>query len=82
MQLILQKFKKIDSKIYKVYTNGLKFCFILMLISSFILCLYQSFHEPYIFYIGISLAKSSLFFIVFFIICAIAIDTIKNDLSN
>lgn len=80
MKLILQNFDKMDSKIYKILINGLKFCLVLILLASFILVRYLEIHNPNMFYIGFTLAKSSLFFIVFFIICAFAIDTIKNDI--
>ena len=82
MKLILQKFNKMDSKIYKLLINGLKFCFILILFATFILIRYQEEHNLNMFYIGFSLAKSTLFFIVFFIICAFAIDTIKSDIKK
>ena len=71
--------KKINSSIQKVLYNGLKFCLVLALMSTFVLSLYHSILNLDLFYIGISLLKSSLFFAVFFVISAIAIDTIKND---
>ena len=76
MKLIFNKIKNIDSKIYKVYISGLKFCLVLMLFACFILSLYQSIHNPDMFYIGYSLAKSALFFVVFFIMFSIVVDTI------
>ena len=81
MKLILNKFKKMDSSILKVKNNGLKFCFMLLLISTFVLSIYLNVHNPALFLVGVSLFKSSLFFIVFFIICALAIDTIKKDVK-
>lgn len=80
MKLILSSFKKIDKSILKVLFNGLKVCLILVLIATFILSLYQSIHNLTLFYIGMSLFKSTLFYIAFCIICAIAIDTIKKDI--
>mgnify|MGYP006947708228 CR=1 FL=1 len=68
MKLILNKFKKMDSSILKVKNNGLKFCFMLLLISTFVLSIYLNVHNPALFLVGVSLFKSSLFFIVFFII--------------
>lgn len=78
MKLILNKFKNIDSKIHKVYITGLRACFILILFACFILTLYQTIHNPDMFYIGFSLAKSSLFFAVFFIMFSIVVDTITS----
>ena len=45
MKLIIQKFKNIDTNIFRVCISGLKFCFVLMLISVFILSLYNSLHN-------------------------------------
>ena len=82
MKLILQNFSKMDSKIYKLLINGLKFCLVLILLASFILVRYQEVHNPNMFYIGFSLANTSLFYIVFFVICAFAIDTIKKEIQK
>ena len=49
---------------------------------SFILVRYQEVHNLNMFYIGFSLANTSLFYIVFFVICAFAIDTIKKDIQK
>ena len=80
MKLFISNFKNIDSSIKNVCKNGLKFCFALILIATLILTTYLSIHNPNLFYLGISIFRSSLFFMAFFIICAIAIDTIKKDL--
>lgn len=82
MKKTLLKLKNVDNSILKVLYNGLKFCLILALLATFILSIYHTVHNPDIFYIGISLFKSTLFFIVFFIICAIAIDTIKKEVER
>ena len=79
MKSIISNLKHIDSSINRVCNNGLKFCFVLSLIATFILSIYLSIHNPNLFYIGISILKSALFFMVFFIICTIATDTIKKD---
>ena len=82
MRRILIKLKNVDNSILKVLYNGLKFCLILALLAAFILSIYHTVHNPDIFYIGISLFKSTLFFAVFFVICAIAIDTTKKDVER
>ena len=82
MRGVLIKLKNIDNPILKVLYSGLKFCLVLALLATFILSIYHTVHNPDIFYIGISLFKSSLFYIVFFIICAAAIDTIKKDVGR
>lgn len=82
MKLFLLNFKNINSSILKALVVGLKICFILLLFSTFILSLYHSVHNINLFYIGISLFKTSLFYIAFLIICSIGIDTIKKDNIN
>ena len=81
MKKMLSKFKEINNSILKVSFNGLKFCLVLALFATFILSLYPSIHNLDLFILGISLLKSALFFAVFFVICAIAIDTIKKDMK-
>lgn len=81
MKLLLSKVKSIDRSILRVLYNGLKFCLVLALFSTFILSLYHSIHNLDFFYLGISLLKSDLFFIAFFIICAIAIDKMRKDIK-
>lgn len=82
MKFVFNKFKNMDSSISKVLFDGLKFCFILVLLSALMLSVYHSIHNIDLFYIGISIFKSSLFFIAFFAICAIAVDTIRKDIPH
>ena len=79
MKLVFSKLKSINTSILKVLYIGLKICFVLLLISTFILSLYHSIHNFNLFYIGISLFRTSLFYIAFLFICSIGIDTIKKD---
>lgn len=79
MKLIISNLKSINKSILSVLFIGLKVCFVLLLLSTFILSLYHSVHNLNLFYTGISLFKTSLFYIAFFIICAIGIDTIKKE---
>lgn len=81
MKLIIENFKKIEPSILKICYSGLKFCLVLSLLCAFVLCIYQSVHNIYLFYIGTSVLKSTLFFAAFFVICAFAIDTIKKELE-
>ena len=81
MKLVFSKLKSINTSILKVLYIGLKVCFVLLLISTFILSLYHSIHNFNLFYIGISLFRTSLFYIAFLFICSIGIDTIKKDKS-
>ena len=78
IKLIISNFKNINKSILSVLYIGLKICFILLLLSTFILSLYHSIHNLSLFNTGISLFRTSLFYITFFVMCAIVIDTIKK----
>ncbi len=78
-QEIIKNIKKLDKKIVTIIINGLKVSLIFCLIASFILVTYNTIGEPNTYYIGISLLKSGLFFIVAFIIYGIAFNKIINE---
>ena len=82
MNLLFTNLKKLDSSIVRVCVNGIKYCFLLTLSSVLLLSVYLTLPSLGLFYVGMSLFKSSLFFMVFFIICAIAIDTIKKEVNQ
>lgn len=76
---ILNAFKNLDKLAKVILNNGLKFCFVLGIISLIILVTYNlSFTIPILFNIGFILFKLSLIFGVEFIICGFAVDRIKN----
>lgn len=78
---ILENYKKFEKITHKILKYGLKFCFILCLISVSILLTYNlNFHYPYMYYIGISLFRLSLIFSIEFIICGFVVDSIKKQL--
>ena len=78
-QEIIKNIKKIDKKIVTIIINGLKVSLIFCLIASFILVTYNTIGEPNAYYIGISLLKSGLFFIVGFLICGVAFNKIMGE---
>jgi hypothetical protein len=83
---IINKFisvlKNLDNKIKKIMNKGLIVSFLLCIISAIILFTYQFIYKnPDLYYIGISLFKSSLMFGCVFVMCAIGFDTIKNELA-
>ncbi len=83
MKQLLISFQKIDEHIIQLIKSGLKFTFGINLIATFILLIYDFFYtSPMIFYIGISLFKASLFFIITVIICGLAFQKIKTDLGD
>lgn len=78
---ILDVFKNLDKLTYKIMKNGLKFCFILCLISLFLLLFYDfKLQSPILFEIGLSLFKLSTIFGIEFVVCGIVADNIKKQL--
>ncbi len=83
MKQLLLEFKNIDCSILKLMKLGIKFSFLISIISIIILFTYDFIYtSPSTYYIGISLFKSSLFFMVGFVICGFAFSKIKNELKN
>ena len=83
MKYILSEFKKIDNHIVEAMKFGIKFSFKISIFAIIILFTYMFFYSsPSVFYIGISLFKSSLFFIATSIICGFAFQKIKMDLKE
>ena len=84
---MIKKFKEkvsnIDKKILKVMKLGFKCCLGLGFIACFILLTYHyNINSPDLYYSGILLAKSSLFFFVDFIVCGFAVDTIRKEMPQ
>ena len=78
----IEKIKNMDTKIKKILHKGFIFSFILCIFSTILLFTYENFYKsPNLFYIGLSLFKSSLIFISALIMCAIGFDTIKKQIA-
>lgn len=74
-------FNNLEKTTLSIMKNGVKFCFSISIISSFLLLTYVFIlKEPNIFYIGLGLFKLSLFFLIDFIICGFVVDNIKKQL--
>ena len=69
---IIKSIKNLNKKIIKIMKTGIYFSFLFCIFASLILLTYQIYSEPQIFYTGISLFQSGLFFLVTFIICGFA----------
>ncbi len=79
---LVNKIKNLDCKTKKIMRIGLIVSFVLCLISAFSLFTYETFYSiPTLFYIGISLFRTSLMFACSFLICGISFDTIKNEIG-
>ena len=83
MNQLLLEFKKIEPSILLIMKSGLKFSFWVNIIANLILLTYDFVYtSPQIYYIGISLFRTSLFFMVGFIICGFAFSEIKKEIKN
>ncbi len=81
ISMIKNTFKNLDKTALHILKKGLKFCSILCIISILMLIIYQStISPPFMFELGLSIFKLSSIFAIEFIICAIAIDTIKKQI--
>ncbi len=82
VNILLDKIKNLDSKVVKVMKVGFIFSFIICILSGMILLTYQAFYSlPILFYIGISLFRTSLSFAVAFFICGIGFDTVAKEIG-
>lgn len=77
---IIDKFNSLEEKIKSIMQYGMKFSFGVCILSTLILLTYQLYNYPDLYYIGLSVFKLSLFFAVEFIVCAFAVDTIKQQI--
>ena len=77
---ILKSIKNFDRKIIKIMKIGLYFSYTFCIFASLILLTYNFYNEPHLFYTGISLLQSGLFFLVTFIICGFAFNKLFDEL--
>ena len=77
IKIIINKFNSMEEKIRNILRGGLKFSLFVCLLSALILIGYHYHTSPDLYYIGLSVFRLGLFFIVEFVISAFAIDTIK-----
>ena len=78
---VLNSFKSLDKLTKLIMSHGLRFCFIICLVSLAILTTYNfSFTIPILFTIGFILFRLSLIFGIEFIICGFVVDGIKKQI--
>ncbi len=82
MKKILDEFKNFDKSILKLMYSGIHFSFVFCLFSTFILAIYKTIHIPNLFYIGISLFETSLFFFVAFIAYGFIFNRMKKAMHS
>ncbi len=83
MKQILLEMKKMDHSITTLMKSGIHFSFGISMIAILILLTYDFLYSiPSVYYIGISLFRTSLFFMVGFIICAFAFQKIMKEVGT
>ena len=81
INILSDKIKNWDLQVVKLMKFGFIISFIMCLLSSSLLFTYQFIISlPILFYIGISIFRSSLSFGVTFFICGIGFDTMKKQM--
>lgn len=80
LKTIKDKFNFMEEKTKKILKNGIYFSIIVCAISALIFITYHFYSFPDLYYIGLAVFKLGLFFIVEFVISAIAIDTIRQQI--
>ena len=82
MKQLLLELKEMDNSILDLMKSGIRFSFLLSILSILILLTYDFIYTiPFIYYIGFSLFKTSLFFMVSFVICAFAFSKIQKEIK-
>lgn len=80
IKVIKEKYKNIDDKVKKIMINGFKFSFAFLMLSILVLGAYKLYMLPVIYICGTILFKTSLMFIVDFIILGVGFDTLKKQM--
>lgn len=83
MKQLLLELKEMDNSILALMKSGIRFSFFISIISILILLTYDFVYTvPFVYYIGFSLFRTSLFFMVGFIICAFAFSRIQKEIKS
>lgn len=81
IKILIDKLKNLDDKTKKIMHIGFIFSSLMCMFSILILFTYNNFYNlPDLFYIGISLFKTSTMFASTCFMCALGFDTIKNEM--
>ena len=81
LKKIIQTFQSMDLLVKKIIQKGIHFCLCIAIIASLILLTYAFIKSPQLYYIGLGIFQVSLFWAVEFVICGMAIDTIKRGIA-
>ena len=81
IKYLFDKSKTMDMVVKKITKNGFKFALSVCFVSVCILLIYDYIYSvPNLYYIGLSLFKTGLYFAVEVVICAFAFDTLKGQM--
>lgn len=80
LKIIINKFNSMEGKTKNILKYGMLFSLFVCIISLLILLTYHFFTNPDLYYIGLSVFKLSLFLVVEFVVCALAVDTIRQQI--
>ena len=81
LDTIKKAFINLDKKAFLILKHGLKFCFTLCIFSLAILLTYEFIlNSIFIYDLGIAFFRISMIFAIEFVVCAIAVDSIKKQL--
>ena len=81
LKKVFNSFKNLDKLTKLIMSHGLKFCFMICLVSLAILLTYNfTFTIPILFTIGFILFRLSLIFGIEFVICGFVVDGIKKQI--
>ena len=81
LKKVINSFKNLDKLTKLIMSQGLKFCFMICLVSLAILLTYNfTFTIPILFTVGFILFKLSLIFGIEFVICGFVVDGIKKQI--
>lgn len=80
IKMLRDKFNSMEEKVRKTMKYGFIFSFAVCMVSMALLISYELNANLELYYIGLSVFRLSLFFAVEFLICALAIDTIKKQI--
>ena len=82
MNNIKNLFNNLDKLDLKIMKTGLKFCFLVLIFSVFLLYMYLNvLHSIFLFNLAIAIFKLSTYIAIEFVICGIVVDTIKKQID-
>ena len=81
MKKIKNLFDNLDKTDLKIMKIGMKFCFSLLMISIFLLSIYLSIHNIFLYSLGLAIFRLSTYFAIEFIICGVVADIVKKQLE-